>query len=131
MRSFGVGGISCRSESGREPESVADALGSDVKSLTVRGYNTTRFKTQDQVRDYIQAMLAARPPEGNQMANYQAWSEGGSIDVVIMTEWKDRRLGRFELGSLGYGGSGNQYAHVEDHRGCEWWGRFDEALRRR
>lgn len=127
MRSFGVAGIACRSESGHEPATIVDVLGPSVKSLTVQGYDTTRFETQEEVRDYVRAMLTARP-ESDQMTIFQVWSEGGSIQVVIVTEWMDGRFGRFDLGSLG-AGTGNQYAHLEDHRGCERWGRFSDPRR--
>lgn len=123
MRSFGVAAISCASESGREPVTIVDVLGSDVKTLSVRGYDTARFRTEDEVRNYVRVMLTARS-EGERMSTFQAWSEGGGIQVVIVTEWTDGRFGRFDLGGLGIGGEGNQYAHLEDHRGCERWARF-------
>ena len=129
FRPFGVAMISCPSESGREPATIADVLGANVKTISVRGYKSARFTTEAHVIGYVRAMMTARP-EGDRMSGLQTWSEGGDIEVVMVTEWKDGRFGRFDLGSSsGAGSKGNQFAHLEDHRGCERWGRFGPVER--
>jgi hypothetical protein len=69
--------------------------------------------------EYVRTMLVAIPEGGHLFASW-AWSEGTQLQVSIITEWKDGRFGRFDLGSNGT----TQYAHLEDQRGCERWGRF-------
>ena len=117
-RSFGLSPITCPHPSGQDPATIADVLGQSVRTLTVRAYDTSRFQTEDQVRDYIGAMLVARP-EGGRMGG-GLWSEVTVLQVSIVIEWVDGRFGRFDLGSSGT----SQYAHLEDQRGCERWGRF-------
>jgi hypothetical protein len=127
--SFGNVAISCPLEGAQplvrqlyvsgEPVTLADVLGPGVRSLSVRRYHTWRFKTDDEVRDYIRTTLTARPPEG--VWPRQAWSEVTPVNVVIVTEWADGRFGRFDLGGQPEGG---RYAHLQDRRGCEWWARF-------
>jgi hypothetical protein len=114
--SFGNVEIPCRSESGPRPVTLSEVLGPRVRALSVRRYNTLRLKTDDEVRDYIRTILTARPAGIWPTIN---WSEGVLFDVVIVTEWEDGRFGRIDLGG--------PYAHLQDHRGCEWWARLPPA----
>jgi hypothetical protein len=121
MRAYGVVTMACPAQSGPRPTTIADVLGPNVKVLTIRAVNASRFKTDDQVRDYVRRMLTA-PVADPGMASFQMWSHGSPIDVGIVIEWADGRFGRLELG--GYTPQGDQATHIEDHRGCELWGRF-------
>lgn len=117
-RPFGLVGIRCAAAAGQKLTSIATVLGPSVKTLTVRAYHPVRFPSERQLTDYIRAMLVARPENG--VLGTDVWSEGGDLDISMVTEWNDGRFGRFDLGSNGP----NRYVHLEDQRGCEWWSRF-------
>lgn len=122
--SFGNVSVSCRSTDPivtglisfePHPITLMDVLGPDVRALSVRQYHTWRFKTDDEVRDFVRATLTASPQEG---IRPRPPSMGTMTNVVIVTEWEGGRLGRIDLGGLPEGG---RYAHLEDSRGCQWW----------
>ena len=117
-RPFGLVPIACQWPSGGQPRNISEILGPTVKALTVAAYATPRFQSETQLSAYIRSMLVARP-EGGSLGT-GVWSEGTDLDIGIVTEWADGRFGRFDLGTNGR----TRYAHVQDHRGCEWWGRF-------
>jgi hypothetical protein len=119
---FGRYSVTCPLPPGPAPVTISDLLGSDVRALKVGAFNESRFKTEAQLRDYIRAMLVARPESGG-FRPLAAWSEFTYLEVSMVIEWMDGRFGRFDLGSMGSAGR-NQYAHLEDRRGCERWARF-------
>jgi hypothetical protein len=117
----GMLAIYCAPAAGQQMSSIAGALGSNLKSLTIRAYHPQRFASERAVIDHVRTMLVARPENGT--LGRLDWSEVTDLDIAIVSEWNDGRFGRLDLGSNGP----TRYAHLQDHRGCEWWARYQSG----
>jgi hypothetical protein len=95
-------------------QTILEALGQDAIRIRIHRYDN-EWRDERVVKDYLQRVLNA-VPEGGMLFSGVYWSEGRQPEIIASAEFSHGERRKMEFA--------NGYAHVEDQRGCEWWGRY-------